>query len=186
VSDQLVELVMGVQAARVGQHPDRGRADGDGLLPGGRHLSVKGPPKGLDPQDGNDLRAKPFGLGMKPSGALPQLIYAQVRGPGRCPFHEIGDPVPICKKLALLSGREQPVREAGSMEGTPEPIAGLGEVVPHRTRVEPRVDPAEQDPQARGDDVRDRPALGGEELLPGGPYIPSSLSSQETISGVSS
>src|SRR6185436_10039000 len=47
----------------------------------------------------------------------------------------------------------------------PEAVAGAGEVVPDGRRVEPRIDPHEEDAQMRGDDVRHRASGGRLELL---------------------
>jgi hypothetical protein len=60
---------------------------------------------------------------------------------------------------------EEPRREAGAMQHRPEAIARPAEVLLHRRRVQAGIDPAEEDFQIGRDDVRQRLAGGGEDLL---------------------
>ena len=64
----------------------------------------------------------------------------------------------------LLLRVEQPRREAGLMEQTPEVVAGIREVGAGRRGHATRVDPAENDVEAGREDVRQR---AGVRQLPG-------------------
>lgn len=52
-------------------------------------------------------------------------------------------------------------------QGFSEPVARPGKVVPHRRRVEARVDPAEQDREPARNDVRHSPVGRGGDLFSG-------------------
>ena len=72
------------------------------------------------------------------------------------------------EQFAVLEGRELSIAEAAGEEGRPEAIAGPGEVMADRRRVEARIDAAEEDEQVRREDVGDGLAVSGGELGRGG------------------
>jgi hypothetical protein len=84
----------------------------------------------------------------------------------RCgPLDKIRDAVAQIQKLALLVGRKEPLCKARLVEGGPEAIAGISEVVAHGSRVETGVDTAEENLQIGRDNVGYGFALRGLDLL---------------------
>jgi hypothetical protein len=55
--------------------------------------------------------------------------------------------------------------EAGAVEGRPEPVAGTAEVLLDGGRVETGIDAAEEDVEIRRNDIRQRFARGGGDLV---------------------
>ena len=79
-----------------------------------------------------------------------QLLVGELVGPRGRPRHDVGDPEPERRQLALLRGEQQPRGEAASpCERRPEAVARAREVVPGRRRHQPGVDAAEEHPQRR-------------------------------------
>jgi len=75
-----------------------------------------------------------------------------VRRRGRA-VDEVGDAVAAFQQQPLLRRMQQSRREPGGVKRGPEAIAGTGEMVPGGRRVKPGIDPAEQHPQARSEDI---------------------------------
>ena len=68
--------------------------------------------------------------------------------------HDIGDPIPPLQQFRLPERRELSWREAPGVQCRPEPITRPGKVMPHRARVQSRINPAKQHSQPRRKQVR--------------------------------
>ncbi len=161
-----VELEVCVETARVGQYPDPGGTPALLLrtqygLPGTECRAV-----GRDSDDREPARLVLLDFGAQQPPAGHQLGWGEFVGARARPRHQVRDAQLVPEQLALLGRVQLPRREAGSVQGRPESVAGAGEVVPHRSRPEPWIDATEQHPQAGSDDVGQRLRTG--RLQPGG------------------
>src|SRR5262245_19863076 len=84
-------LVVGVQAARVGQDPDPRAADGLGLKAEPRAWPGEGSPIGADAEEGEDARAVAPGLGREPPPTGPELVRGELVGGGGGAGDDVGD-----------------------------------------------------------------------------------------------
>ena len=86
-------------------------------------------------------------------GAGCEVTQAQVSG-ARCrPVGGVRDADAKRKQVELLGGLEQPRREPGRLEKAPEVVAGVRKVRSCGIREATGIDPAENDGEARGEDV---------------------------------
>src|SRR3989442_12583477 len=72
----------------------------------------------------------------------------------RCAMDDIGDAIPAPQQLTFLEGRQEAIRETGSVECGPKAISRTGKVMPDRRGVKTRIDPAEKELEPRLNDVR--------------------------------
>jgi hypothetical protein len=85
-----------------------------------------------------------------------EVAAAQVAGAGRRARRGVRDPDAVLQGLELLHGLVQPRREARCVQQSPEVVARIREVRTRRIRDASGIDPAEDDPQPRREDVGNR------------------------------
>ena len=153
---ELRGLVVGVQAARVREDPDPGRADRFILQSQFRFRSVERSPVGAHADDGQVARGVALHFAGEDLAAFDELRAGQLVGGGGGAGDDVGDADAEVQELALFGGGEEAGREAGAVEGGPEAVAGAAEVLLDGGGVEAGVDAAEEDAQVRGDDVGQR------------------------------
>ena len=116
-------------------------------------------------QDGHERGAiSPCGR-LERAAAGAQLVVIELGGRGGRASDKVGDAKAGSKQLGTIPRGQHAVREAGGFEGPPEAVARSSEVLAGGAGVEAGVDAAEQDAQARGDQVRDDGVLRRHELL---------------------
>ena len=158
--DQGRQLVVGVQTARVREDPE--------LAPG-EALRLRSEPD-VPPAERDlvgalsDDRDDPWPEAVdglpEAHRASAQLVVGELGGRRGRPGDEIRDPDPDVQEHVILVGSQQPGREAGAEEGRPEAVPGSGEVMAGRARDGARIDPDEEQPEARTNDVWDAPCVG--------------------------
>jgi hypothetical protein len=126
---------------------------------------MEGGPIGGDSQEGDDRWTKVVEFPLQDEAPFGELLGRQFLGRGGRAADEIGDPDSEIEQRPFLERREQSRRESRGLERRPEPVSGPGEMMAHRGRVEARIDPAKEENQARGDQVRDRPAMRRRDLV---------------------
>lgn len=89
---QVRELIVGVQAAGVGQHPETRAGEPVRLPAGGRMPAAERRPVGRHPQHRDERRPVAPHLRLQPPGPRDQLLGRQLVGPSGRPAHEVGDP----------------------------------------------------------------------------------------------
>jgi len=104
--------------------------------------------------------ADPLGLQLlrnpfQPPRCARKVTTAQVARSRRRPRRGVRDPDPVGEKLELLSRLEQARRESGRMQEAPEIVARIRKVRARSGRHAAGIDPAEEHPQARAENVRD-------------------------------
>src|SRR5207253_1426691 len=67
---------------------------------------------------------------------------------------DIGDAIPSPQQLTFLEGRQEAIRETGSVKCGPKAISRTGKVMPDRRGVKTRIDPAEKELEPGLNDVR--------------------------------
>src|SRR5207244_13192531 len=67
---------------------------------------------------------------------------------------DIGDAIPAPQQLTFLEGRQEAIRETGSVECGPKAISRTGKVMPDRRGVKTWIDPAEKELEPGLNDVR--------------------------------
>ena len=157
---------MGLSAAGVGQEPGPGPTDVLGLRPERSPRSPEGGAEGGHAEEAQEARTVTSDLGQA-AGSVSQLVGGEVGGGGSRPLDQVGDSQTQRQQRLLLEGGDDLAGEAGRPEHVPEAVARVGEVVPHRPRIQTGIDTAEELPQPRCDHVGHRSTLGRRQLLPG-------------------
>ena len=104
----------------------------------------------------NHARSKSARELLEALGASREVCHAQIAG-ARCrPVRGVRDTDPESQQVELLGGVEQAGREPGCVDQAPEVVAGVGEVSAGSVREAPGVDSAEDDIEARSEDIGDR------------------------------
>ena len=164
--DELGHLIVRIEAAWIGQHPDGGAFEG-ARLPADRHTAQpEGVAVGADTQESDDPRRVAAHLLRKPVSSLHEFLGRQLGGGGGAAIDQVGDAVAAVQELILPRGVQLRGRKPGAVKRGPESVAGTGKVVAGGDRHQARVDADEQDLQARRDDVADSPAA--DPAKPGG------------------
>ncbi len=179
VSEELCQrggLVVGVDAAGVGQDPgvaaaERGLLEADtGVFDVGDYAI------GADADEGNDGGAPAFDFGLKSLAAGAKFVVGEFIGAGGGAFDDVGDAVLEVEKERFFKGREEARSESTAVKGGPEAVAGAAKVVADGGGVEAGVDAGEEDDEVFGGEIRDELVVRSEELgfggLPGGGQCP--------------
>ena len=124
-------LVVGIEPARVGQHPDPGPADPRLLAPttafgasNPMRYAVR-PSTASHAGRNSSTRAEQLGAG-------PDLGVAQFGRGGRGPGNDVRDADPARQQRVALGRQQDPVGEAGTVQRPPEPVARPREVKARR------------------------------------------------------
>ena len=157
-------LMIGIEPARLWQEPQPGRPDPLGLRADHRFRPPERRAIRANPDYRDPFRPIPLHLPLEPPSTCDELLLAQFGGGRSRARHEIRDPIPPREQLALLPRLEHARREPGRVQHGPKPVPGPSKVMAGRSRIQSRVDAAEQDAQARCDYVRHRPTRGRKHL----------------------
>jgi hypothetical protein len=88
-------------------------------------------------------------------GCAREVTTAQIARPRRRSRGSVRDSDAVSEELELLSRLEQARRESGRMQEAPEIVARIRKVSARSSRHAAGIDPAEEHPQARAENVRD-------------------------------
>src|SRR5256885_14789963 len=157
-------LVARGPSARVGQHPDPRARDGLVLRAGASAGTAEGDAIRANTDERDDARAVAADLPSDAAGAIAEFPRIQLVGARRRTVDQVRDAELPSEELAAFLRSEHAFGETSLMKGSPEPISRAGEMEPDRARPEARVDPDEEDPQIRCDDVRNARATRGIEV----------------------
>ena len=161
-------LVVGIDAAWVGQDPGLAAAE-RGLLEADAGVFDAGDDAvGTDADEGDDGGAPAFDFGLQALAAGAKFVVGEFVGAGGGAIDDVGDAEFEVEQEGFFEGREEARGEAAAMEGGPEAIAGAAEVVADCGGVEPGVDAGKEDDEVFGDEIRDELVARGEELGFGG------------------
>src|SRR5918994_2908295 len=153
----LDELVEGhAVEARRGRHDDVGDArDGRALLHAPPDLRGRPePPVDADTGVREGTRTQAFKLGAEFLRPGLYLFPRQLVGPARGPGAEVGEADTGLEQPRVLLGSVEPAGDAGGEEEAPEAVAGMSVVIAAATRSERGVVPAEDELEARFQEVR--------------------------------
>src|SRR5258707_1152125 len=171
VSEELCEgggLVVGVEAAGVGEDPGVAAAEG-GLLEADAGVFDAGDDAiGTDADEGDDGGAPAFDFGLEALAAGAKFVVGEFIGAGGSAFDDVGDAEFEVEKEGSFKGGEKARRETAAMEGGPEAVAGAAEVAADGGGVEAGVDAGEEDDEVLGGEIGDELVARGEELGFGG------------------
>lgn len=167
--DQIRQLIVRVEAAGIGKHPDLCALEEVRLRADRRSLQPEAVAVGPDAQECDDLRPVLAHFGGEAPAARDEFRGAHLLGCGGRAVHEIGDAVAVVQQRALLGGRQLPRREPRSVERRPEAVSRTSEVVSRPGGIQPGIDAHEEHPKARPDDVGDALVLAGEKIGLAGP-----------------
>ena len=190
VSEELCEgggLVVGVEAAGVGEDPGVAAAEG-GLLEADAGVFDAGDDAvGADADEGDDGGAPAFDFGLEALAAGAKFVVGEFIGAGGGAFDDVGDAEFEVEKEGFFKGGEEARGEAAAVEGGPEAVAGAAEVAADGGGVEAGVDAGEEDDEVFGGEIRDELVVRGEELgfggFPGGGQCP--IHRAESLEGMS-
>ena len=179
VSEEFCEgggLVVGVEAAGVGENPGVAAAEG-GLLEADAGVFDAGDyAVGADADEGDDGGAPAFDFGFEAPAAGAKFVVGEFIGAGGGALDDVGDAEFEIEKEGFFKGGEETRGEAAAVKSGPEAVAGAAEVVADGSGVEAGVDAGEQHDEVFGDEIRDKLVVRGEELglggLPGGGHRP--------------
>jgi len=152
---------MGVEPARVGQHPHDRAGQILRLTPEAGSRAIERDAKSSNPHDRDRTRAKSSHPPFEPAPASAEFIKRELRGRGRRSRYQIRDAATAVEQRLRLPWVQTPRRESGRVQRWPESVAGTREMVPGRSGIEPRIDAAEEHVEASGDDVADGRAFRG-------------------------
>jgi hypothetical protein len=140
---------VGVQPARVREDPDRTASERVGLQAHDGPGSSERRPVGGQADDGDE----PGSLGaherVELGGPGEQLLARELVGRARGTRRDVRHADAEVEQVEVLVGSQTARGEAGGVQRRPEAVAGPGEVVADLGRAQRRVDPDEEDPQAR-------------------------------------
>ena len=136
---------------------------GDGTRPVERH------PERPDPEHRHTVRPVSVHLSREATATAAKLGDRELVGGGRGPCHQIGDAQLRVEQSPLLPGSHQLIGEARVVERAPETIARPGEMMARGSRVEARIDAAEEHVQPRRDQIGDAAAGGRGDFARRGP-----------------
>jgi len=169
-------LVVGVEAAGVGENPSVAAAEGPALESDAGVFNAGDDAVGTDADEGDDGRAQAFHFGFEATAAGAKLVVGQFIGTGRGAIDDVGDPELEVEQEIAFKGGEEARREAAAVEGGPEAVAGAAEVAADGGRVEAGVDAGEEHDEVFGGQIRDALVARSEELglgrFPGGGQFP--------------
>jgi hypothetical protein len=130
--NEVIELVVGIDPARVRQHPHR--AASDPLVAGAdpRVRPPEGGPVRGHADDGNERWAPPEHLRGQALRSLTQGFCRELVGGPRGPGNQIGDTETVAEQQRVFEGLEATIGELSEMERWPEAIAWTSEVIGRR------------------------------------------------------
>ncbi len=183
-------LVVGVDAARVGQNPSVAAPE-EGVLEADTGVFDAGDDAvGADADEGDDGRAPAFDFGFETLAAGAKFVVGEFIGAGGGAFDDVGDPKFEVEKEGSFKGGEEARGEAAAIKGRPEAVAGAAEVAADGGGVESRVDAGEEDNEVFGCEIRDALVVRGEELgfgrFPGSGQCPTHRAASLEASSVGS
>jgi hypothetical protein len=171
VAEELCEggaLVMGVEAAGVGEDPGVAAAEGILLQADAGVFDAGNDAIGTDADEGDDGGAPTFHFGFEARAAGAKFVIGQFIGAGGGAVDDVGDAELKVEQGITLKGREEARREAAGVEGGPKAVAGAAEVTADGGCVETGVDAGEENDKVLGDEIRHALVVRGEELSLGG------------------
>jgi len=171
ISEELCEsgrLVVGVEAAGVGQDPGVAAAEGILLEADAGVFDAGDYAVGANADEGDDGRTPAFDFGFEALAAGAKFVVGEFIGASRGAFDDIGDAEFEVEKEGLFKGGEEARGEAATVEGGPEAVAGAAEVAADGGGIEARVDAGEEDDEIFGGEIRNELIVRGEELGFGG------------------
>jgi hypothetical protein len=154
-SGQIRELMVGIQPARVGQHPESAFAER--LLLATSHSSgtAEGRSIRADPEHCYNLRLMTTDLPLESSPPRAQFLRFKLRRTTRGSRNQVRDSDAVLQERLLLPRAHEPIGKACCVKRRPEPIAWSSEVMPGGGRVKAGIDAAEEDVEMWGDQVGD-------------------------------
>ena len=159
------QLVVGVEAARVGQDPQAARAETLGLRTDhGLRVDRRRSRYAETPRMAMTGRSIALRGLEEAAAAVADLVGSELGGGRGRAVDEVGDAEAGLEHGVAVPGRQESIGEARGVERRPEAVARPGEMAPGGARVAARVDAAEEDAQVRGDEVGDGQAVGGREF----------------------
>jgi hypothetical protein len=145
--------MVGIEAARIGQHPHSGCSERLRLEPNGRARPIERDAIGTNANYGDTPGTQTANLPGESQSARAQLIVRELRGCSCRARYEVGDADSSLEQELLFPRPEQALGEAGAVQGGPEAIARPGKVMPRSRGVETRIDAAEEDLQIGRDQI---------------------------------
>jgi hypothetical protein len=142
--DERRHLVVRVQSARTGEHPDLCAFEAFGLSSERRRGPTKSMPVGPEAQKRHDARSVAAYLKRQALSTADEFSGAQLVGTRARAADEVREPVARSEKLVFFRRMQQARRKARPVKRWPKPVSGSGKVVPRGRRVKPRVDAAEE------------------------------------------
>ena len=161
-------LVVGVEAAGVGEDPGVAAAEGDLLEADPGVFDAGDDTVGTDADEGDDGGAPALDFGFKALAAGAKFVVGKFIGAGGGAFDDVGDAEFEVEKEGILKWGEEARGEAAAVEGGPEAVAGAAEVTADGGCVKAGVDAGEENDEVFGDEIRDALVVRGEELGFGG------------------
>ena len=157
-------LVVGVEAAGVGEDPGVAAAEG-GLLEADAGVFDAGDDAvGVNADKGDDGRTPTSDFGLEASAADAKFVVGEFIRTGGGAFDDVGDAKPEIEKKSSLKGGKEARSEAAAVKGGPESVAGAAEVSADGGGVEAGVDAGEEDDEVFGREVRDEFVMRGQDL----------------------
>lgn len=122
-------------------------------------------------------------LSSQPFPTRKQVFLTQFGSRRSSMLDHVGNAKTTFQKLSLIKWRQQTICKAGAMNYWPEPVSRTCKMVPHRGRIEARIDPAEEYLQPGRYYVGDGFPSRSEKLL--GSWLPGSNHWRKEIIGYS-
>ena len=145
--------MVGIQTARIGQHPESALSDALGLRPDTRPGPLEGKSIGTDSHHCNPRWPVAANLTLQPETAAAEFSRSKLRRRSSTPCHQVGNAELQLEQNALLPGTHQAGSKSSEMQRGPETISRPGKVVPGGSGVESRIDPTEQNFEVGTDQI---------------------------------
>lgn len=156
-----------VESAGVGEDPKSGLADSLELRPDCRPGPSECAPIGTDPQNGHPGGSVKAQLTLETVTAVHELTVGELGRVGRRSRNDICEATPHLEQLRVLRREVDARGKPGRVQSRPKTVSGSGEMMTHCSRIESRIDAAEEHLESRSDDVGQAPVPAGMDLSRG-------------------
>jgi len=157
-------LVIGVQSARVGEHPGVASAEAVFLQADPRVFDTTHDPIRADTDEGDDRGSPASHFGFESPTAGAQFVVGQFIGPDRRAIDDIRDAVIEIEQEIAFKRRIEPRRKSAAVQGGPEPVAGPAKVPADGRSVKTGIDAREQNNEVFGKQIRNALVARGQKL----------------------
>ncbi len=150
---QLCDLVTGIEAAGVRQHPNAGRSHSLSLRSEDRPGTPECRSVGADAEQGNPSWRVTHHFAFEEAPAMNQVSFRELISTSRRLGDQVGNADMAEQEKGAFPRRQKPLGKAGIMKGSPEAVSRPREMITDGGGIETRINSAEQNDEAGRDNI---------------------------------